>query len=83
MSLGLDIIPELEIDEQVRYMKVEEDAKKGYWLTKDGRILHVSQMSEKHIRNTIKYIERVDKTDLYLPWINRFKRELKERGLDG
>ena len=83
MSLGLDTIPELDIDELVRYMEVEEDAKKGYWMTKDGRILHVSQMSENHIRNTIKYIESVDKIDLYLPWINRFKRELKERGLDG
>lgn len=82
MSLGLDCIPEIDIDEQVRHMEVEHEAMRGFWTTRDGNQIHVSDMTESHIRNTIRYIERVDKIDLYLPWIDRFKRELRERGLD-
>ena len=82
MSLGLDCISEIDIDEQVRYMEVEHEAMRGFWTTKDGTRIHVSDMTESHIRNTIRYIERVDKIDLYLPWVDRFKRELRERGLE-
>ena len=83
MSLGSDIVTELDIDCQVRYMEVRNEAMRGFWTTRDGSQVHVSDMTESHIRNTIRYIERVDKVDLYLPWIDRFKSELRERGLDG
>lgn len=82
MSLGLDCIPEFDTDIQVRYIEIEYESMRGFWTTRDGTRIHVSDMTESHIRNTIRYIERVDKIDLYLPWIDRFKRELRERGLD-
>lgn len=32
--------------------------RQGYWKTGSGEIVHVRQMDDKHIMNTIKYIER-------------------------
>lgn len=79
MSLGSDCIPEIDIDESVRYLEVENEANKGFWTTKNGTIIHVTDMTDDHIRNTINYIKRIDKIDLYLPWIHTFEKELERR----
>lgn len=83
MSYYEDFIADnLPYDDDLRYMYIEEDAKRGYWTTRDGSMIHVSQMTDSHILNTIRYIERNDMDDMYLPWIVRFKKELRERGVE-
>lgn len=82
MSMYDDIRDEIVIDDLVTRQQVELNAMRGFWKMRDGKKIHVSDMSESHIRNTIKFIQKVDHTDLYLPWINRFKNELRERGLE-
>lgn len=69
-----------ELDRDLKYMQIESEAKQGYWTTKSGETIHISKMSTSHILNTIKYIERHDKEDYYLPWIYEFNEELKRRG---
>lgn len=37
---------------------MDYEYKKGYWETKDHKILKISDMETSHIKNTIKYLER-------------------------
>ena len=80
MSYFEDFIADnLPFDADIKYMYVEEDAKKGIWTMRNGEKIHVSEMAESHINNAIKYIEKHDKNDIYLPWIHAFKKELERR----
>ena len=81
MSCFEDFMADHVADQDMQYMYMEQEAKQGYWTTKSGETIHISDMTENHIRNCIKYIEKHDKEDLYLPWIYEFKEELKRRGL--
>ena len=80
MSYHDDYEADTCFDEYQRREEIKEDAESGYWETKDGGIIHVSKMETSHIKNCIRFIERNDKTDMYYPWIVRFKEELKARG---
>lgn len=80
MSMGMEWVAEHESVWQQTRWQIEDEAKHGVWTTKDGQEIPVEDMTTSHIRNTIAFIERTDKTDLYLPWVKVFKAELKRRG---
>lgn len=82
MSMYDDVKTDILADEIKTRKSIEISAMRGFWTMKNGTKIHVSDMSESHIRNTIKFIKERDKVDLYLPWIDRLERELKERGLE-
>ena len=79
MSLGEDYIAELSVESALKYFKIKSDAEKGIWITKDGRKIPIEKMTTSHIENTIKLLERKNIMDLWLPWIERFKKELEKR----
>lgn len=79
MSLGEEILEEIEIDYAALQIQIESDAKRGVWTTRDGLKIPVTEMTSEHIKNTIVMLERNDAYDLYLPWINRLQHELDER----
>lgn len=81
MSMWDDYALEVDLDQDIRYMEIEQEANEGYWTTKDGKMIHVSDMTESHIRNTINFIKKRDSCDMYLPWILVFEKELERRGL--
>lgn len=80
MSIGSDMIDVLDMDEYCICMQIDEEAKAGFWETKDGTKIHVTDMTTSHIKNTINFIKRRDYNDRYLPWIDRFEEELERRG---
>lgn len=53
MSLASDISPQPEHYSTKSY--ISSNIKKGIWVTKDGKIIPLSQLSESHKRN----IERI------------------------
>lgn len=79
MSLGSDVLIEREITKALIYDAIKSEAKTGIWETKDKKKIHVSDMSDSHIRNCINLIKKKDKEDMYMPWINRFEEELERR----
>ena len=80
MSYFEDFIADYLADEDVKYMQIEAEAKQGYWTMRNGETIHISDMTVSHIQNAIKYIERHDREDMFLPWIDAFRKELKRRG---
>lgn len=54
MNKDLESLKKYIMDEEMVYLKADE----GFWMQKDGKLLHLSQMSESHLRNSIKMIEK-------------------------
>lgn len=79
MSMGNEIAAETEADFAVFEGKIEQEAKEGIWTTKDGRRIPITEMSDRHIENTIRMLERNDTMDVYYPWVVRLKKELERR----
>lgn len=69
----------IEYDWEQARLDVEDEAEYGVWTTKDGKQIPIEEMTTSHIQNTIAFIKRTDETDLYLPWIKVFERELERR----
>lgn len=59
--------------------RIRKAAEGGIWTMRDGTKIHVSQMTDGHIRNTICMLKRNDVADLYLPWIEQLQKELDGR----
>lgn len=79
MSLGREYLAEHEYEFYDIARRIKEEAERGVWTTKDGMEIPVEEMTTSHIKNTIAYIERKDKYDLYEPWLRVFRAELESR----
>lgn len=79
MSLGSEYVSESYANEVELRMKIKKSAANGIWTTRDRRRIHITNMSEDHIKNTINYIRRNDSLDMMLPWVAAFQNELIRR----
>lgn len=70
---------EYDYDYEDEYRRIEDEARIGVWTTRAGEKIPISEMTTRHINNTISFLERNDTTDLMMPWIIRFKKELERR----
>ena len=82
MSLGMEFSVESEINYMVRYCQIQRQAKSRVWITKDGKKINVSDMTDQHLINTTKFIERNNVNDLYIPWLLVFYNELDKRKIN-
>lgn len=82
MSLGTEFSVESEINYMVRYCQIQRQAKSRVWITKDGKKINVSDMTDQHLINTTKFIERNNVNDLYIPWLLVFYNELDKRKIN-
>ena len=61
------------------YMEIARDnIREGKWIQRDGTVINVRDMSDKHIRNTIAMLLRGNSI-FKGAWIERFEKELNRR----
>lgn len=79
-DLAIDeaLLQELEYDRELDAERVIKRAQSGIWTTREGDKIHVRDMAESHLTNTILYLTRRDVV-LYQPWITLMQSELKRR----
>ena len=79
MSLGSDYKAEMAVNYEVLSENIRQSAANEVWTTRSGKEISLKDMDIFHLENTIKYLERVDTTDIMLPRIMAMKKELKRR----
>lgn len=78
MSYGKEILIEQMIDEELLYQRACSMAQKGLWQTKDGQLLQVSKMTDKHIANCLSMLQR-NFNPYTEPFIQMFVKEQEKR----
>jgi len=68
-------------DFEMRKAEISKAADKHIWTTKDGTKVKVEDMTDSHLLNTYRYLERTDTMDLYLSWLMVLQDEIERRGL--
>jgi len=77
MGLGQEMMEEMA----AQYYYAEYLAENGFWETKDGRTLRISEMDTRHIQNCLRMLGRTgdDKTILGEMYVRNMKEELGRR----
>lgn len=81
MSYGQEIVIEQMIECELIYQHACDMAKKGLWETKDGQMLSVSKMTDRHISNCIAMLKRGN-SPYAEPFIIMFENEQNKRSLN-
>ena len=78
MSYGNEIATERYIEREIAYFRAKSMANKGEWITKDGRVLRVVDMTDSHISNCLAMLQRGN-SPYAEPFICMFKSEQDRR----
>ena len=81
MSYARELYEEMMIDEMTEQLslenKLKELASKGLWITKDKKVLKMSEMTTNHINNCIRRFE--DSDSAFAVFVPALKEELRIR----
>ena len=66
-GFGAECKIEMEIERDMEYLRISNEADKGIWTTRDGRKIPITEMTDAHLTNTINYLKRIDTIDMYYP----------------
>lgn len=69
---------EMEIEFEVLYWQAVQEAKSRTWTMKNGEKIHVTKMSDSHIRNCIAMLER-NGSPFAEPFVCMFRAEQERR----
>lgn len=69
---------ELEIEFDLLYFRAVQEAREGNWTMRDGTTIHVTKMTDSHIRNCIAMLER-NWSPFAEPFLVMFKKEQERR----
>ena len=55
---GLELLEEMEVEAAAEYCCLLHDIRSKVWTMKDGKRIRVEKMSDTHLSNTIRLLER-------------------------
>lgn len=78
MSYGRELMDEMEVEAAVQFYELRRDIKLGIWTMKDGRRINIEEMTDKHLKNVIRLLERrkANKDEVAAMWLPTMRREL-------
>lgn len=78
MSLGADAIAEMDVRTEIYRDAEMNRVRRGEWTQKDGTVIHIRDMTDRHIRNCIRML-RNKEFEIAQQWVTRFEQELNFR----
>lgn len=78
MSMGEELLIELEVEAELIRDRRLSAIKEGVWTMKDGQTIRLDQMSDRHIQNCIWMLNDKD-GEIPELWVKRFQKELDFR----
>lgn len=78
MSLGKEIGTDIEIDSFIRYFRRKRMIEDNLWMTNDGKIIKIENMTTNHIINCLNFL-RNKPGDIAEMYYDLFSKELKRR----
>lgn len=83
MSYGREMVEDSEIDIEVWTWEESKRCDEGNWTQRDGTVINIAKMDDRHIRNCIRMLQRQEEEygsdDMREEWIERFKEEMERR----
>lgn len=81
MSYGRELMDEMEVEASVYWFELLRDLRSRTWTMKDGKWIFVEDMTDSHLKNTIRLLEKRTRNgdELAKMWLPVMERELHRR----
>ena len=61
--------------------KISKEAESHIWTMKNGERIAVEDMTDSHLLNAYRMLERNNMMDMNIAWLDVFQKEIKKRNL--
>lgn len=77
-----EYIAETSFETEMRRAKITRDAESGIWTMKNGTRIAIEDMTDSHLINAYRLLERNNEMDMLLPWLVVMQKEIVRRKLN-